>query len=364
MKSNLLVFCLIMALCIGFANLASGGSMVDKLEIFRKNPNLPTVAIVSTGGTIAEKTDPKTGGAIPAVSGMELVEAVPGLNKLANIGVLNFSDIDSSQMTPAIWARLSRTVDEILERSDIRGVVVTHGTDTMEEGAFFLELTLKSKKPVVFTGAMNDASSPFPDGPGNIYNAVMQICRDKGSDWGVTVTLNCYVNAAREVRKTQTVNVQTFKSGEKGYLGYVLGNKLLKFNIKTKSPKLPLPEKLPNVVSVAMYSGDNGSFVRQAADSGVDGIVVEGVGSGNVNAATNDAVKYALSKGVVVAITSRVYHCSVEAFYGDQGGGKMLQDEGCILAGNLHTDKARLLLILGIAKYGRDVKGLKKLFQM
>jgi len=351
-------------LSMGFANLTSAQTMENKLEIIGKNPNLPMVAIVSTGGTIAEKTDPKTGGAIPAVTGAELVAAVPGLNKLANIAVLSFSNIDSSQMSPTIWARLSKTVDQILKRPDIKGVVVTHGTDTMEEGAFFLELTLTNTKPVVFTGAMNDASSPFPDGPGNMYNAVMQVCRDDGNDWGVTVTLNCYVNAAREVRKTQTVNVQTFKSGEKGYLGYVLGDKLLRFNTRTKSPKLPLPEKLPNVVSVAMYSGDDGSFVRQAADSGADGIVVQGVGAGNVNAATNDAVKYALSKGVVVAITSRVYHCSVEAFYGDQGGGKTLQDEGCILAGNLHTDKARLLLILGIAKYGKDVKELKKLFEM
>ncbi len=356
---SLLATAAVLLLC-GVA--AQSADLPPKLEIVGKNPALPTVAIISTGGTIAEKTDPKTGGAIPAVTGAELVAAVPGLDKIANVAIMSFSNIDSSQMSPEIWAKLSKVADEVLKKPEIKGLVVTHGTDTMEEGAYFLELTLNSEKPVVFTGAMNDASSPFPDGPGNMYNAVQQICLDNGNDWGVTVTLNCYVNAAREVRKTQTVNVQTFMSGEKGYLGYVLGDKLLKFNTRTKSPKLPVPDKLPKVLSVTMYSGDDGAFVRQAADSGVEGIVVQGVGSGNVNADMDKAVKYALSKGVVVVITTRVYYCAVEAFYGDQGGGKELQDNGCILAGNLQTDKARLLLLLGIAKYGKDLKSIKNLF--
>ena len=223
-----------------------------------------------------------------------MVVAVPGLDKLANIAVLSFCNIDSSQMTPQIWADLSRTVAEILKMPDIRGVVVTHGTDTMEEGACFLELTLSSDKPVVFTGAMNNASSPFPDGPGNLYNAVVQICAENTQDWGVTVTLNSYVNPAREVRKTQTTNVQTFMSGEKGYLGYIFGGQVQRFNSSTERLRLPLPEKLPNVVYLATYSGDDGALVRYAVDSGAQGLVIDAVGAGNVNAATNDAVKYAL----------------------------------------------------------------------
>lgn len=335
---------------------------VGELQFVGKNPALPTVAVVSTGGTIAEKTDPKTGGAVPTVSGADLVAAVPGLDKIANIAVLSFCNIDSSQMSPEIWANLSRKVDEILKKPEIKGVVVTHGTDTMEEGSYFLELTLTSDKPVVFTGAMNDASSPFPDGPGNLYNAVLQVCSDVGNGWGVTVTLNGYVNAAREVRKTQTTNVQTFMSGEKGYLGYITGNEVQRFNGRTKIVKLPIPEKLPKVVYVAMYSGDDGNLLRSAVDSGAQGIVVDGVGSGNVNTAMNDAVKYALSKKIPVVISTRVYYGSVEAVYGDQGGGDMLQDEGCFLAGDLKGDKARILLLLGIGKYGKDLKGLRKLF--
>ena len=336
---------------------------VPKIQAVGNNPDLPTVAIVTTGGTIAEKTDPKTGGAVPAVSGADLVGAVKGLDKIANIAVVNFCNIDSSQMTPEIWARLSRVVDGLLAKPEITGAVVTHGTDTMAEGAYFLDLTLTSNKPVVFTGAMNDASSLDPDGPANILNAVVQVCSKEARDWGVTVTLNHYVNSARDVRKTQTTNVQTFKSGEKGYLGYVFSGKVTRLNDRLHRQRLPLPDKLPKVVYLATYAGADGSLVRYAVDSGAKGLVIDAVGAGNVNAATFDAVKYALSKNVPVVISSRVYHGAVEPIYGDQGGGRTLEDSGCFLSPvDLIGHKARLLLMLGLANHGNDAEALKKLF--
>jgi L-asparaginase len=323
---------------------------------------LPLVVVVSTGGTIAEKTDPKTGGAVPTVSGDDLIAAVPGLAALARIEVVNYSNIDSSQMTPERWAGLSRAVDAALARPEVAGVVVTHGTDTMAEGSFFLDATLTSDKPVVFTGAMNDASSPFPDGPGNLYNAVLQVCSPASRDWGVTVTLNGYINSARDVRKTQTTNVQTFESGEKGYLGYITSGTVSRFNDRLRRVRLPLPETLPKVAFLATYAGDDGAFVRHAVNDGAKGIVIDGVGSGNVNEAVYGAVKDALSKGVVVAISTTVYYGSVEPVYGDLGGGLMLEKDGCILAGDLPGQKARLLLMLGLAGYGPDAARLKALF--
>jgi L-asparaginase/Glu-tRNA(Gln) amidotransferase subunit D len=234
------------------------------LDFATRTKGLPSVAIVATGGTIAERTDPKTGGAVPAVSAADLVSAVPGLSKLANIGVLQFSNIDSSQMTPMDWARLSLTLDSVLERDDIVGAVVTHGTDTMAEGAFFVDMTLQSDKPVVFTGAMNDASNAVPDGPGNLTNAVIQVLATEARGWGVTVTLNRYVNSARHVRKSQTTNVQTFESGEKGYLGYVFGDAVQRMNDRIDRVRLPLPnplpDKLPDVPIVMAYAGSDGRF--------------------------------------------------------------------------------------------------------
>ncbi|MCP4314497.1 MAG: asparaginase [Hyphomicrobiales bacterium] len=323
---------------------------------------LPTIAIVTTGGTIAEKTDPKTGGAVPAVSGAELVDAVPQLKAVANLAVVNFSNIDSSQMTPDIWLRLSKVVDELLERKDIAGAVVTHGTDTMAEGAYFLDLTLTSDKPVVFTGAMNDASSPNPDGPNNILNAVIQASSKDGKGWGVTVTLNDYINGAREVRKTQTTNVQTFTSGVQGYLGYIFNGKVTRFNERANRQNLPRPDKLPKVVFISTYAGADGNLVRYAVDNGAKGIVIEGVGAGNVNAETFDAILYALNKDVAVVVASRVYYGAVEPVYGDQGGGATLKQKGAILGGNLMGTKAHLLLMLGLAEYGNDAGKLKKLF--
>jgi L-asparaginase len=324
--------------------------------------DLPTVAIVTTGGTIAEKTDPKTGGAVPAVSGADLLAAVPGLAKVANIKVMEFSNIDSSQMTPEMWAKLSSTVDGLLANPAIVGAVVTHGTDTMAEGAYFLDLTLKSEKPVVFVGAMRDASDVSPDGPANILNAVIQAASGEAKGWGVTVTLNEYINSARNVRKTNSTNVQTFDSGEQGYLGYIAMGKVIRYNDAIGRQKFPLPEALPKVALLSTFAGDDGAFVRNAADQGAQGIVIEGVGAGNVNAEVYKAIEYALAKKIAVVITTRVYFSGVWPMYGDQGGGETLERSGVILGGDLTGPKARILLMLALAQEKNDLAGLRKYF--
>jgi len=328
--------------------------------------SLPTVAVITTGGTIAEKTDPKTGGAVPAVSGKDLVAAVPGLEKVAKVVVVAYSDIDSSHMTPELWAGLSQRVDKVLSNPKIVGAVVTHGTDTMAAGSFFLDATLKTNKPVVFTGAMNDASSANPDGPGNILNAVIQATSKNAQNWGVTVTLNRYINSASEVRKTHTTNPQTFESGEKGYLGYVFGDHVVRINERVGRIRIPLPKKLPKklpkVPLIAAYAGADGSLVRAAVDGGAEGLVVEGVGAGNVNAEINEAIHYALAKKIPVVITTRVYNGAVEPVYGDQGGGRDLVKEGAMLGGALISPKARLLLIIALLKHGNDQKAIKRVF--
>ncbi|MCP4579078.1 MAG: asparaginase [Deltaproteobacteria bacterium] len=349
-------------LSIYFAHIPNAAESPD-LKIHVTDPKLPSVAIVTTGGTIAEKADPKTGKSVPAVSGEELVKAVPGLEKIANIGVLNFMNIDSSQMTPEVWLKLSKKVNDIIKRPDITGVVVTHGTDTMAEAAYFLELTVDSHKPVVFTGAMKDASAPCSDGPGNILNAVIQASSKKARGWGVTVTLNNYVNGARNVRKTQTTNVQTFESGEKGYLGYVYNGKVTRFNNRLHNIKLPLPSTLPKVVFFSTYAGDNGDFIRYAVDKGAKGLVIDGLGAGNVNVKTCKAILYALSKNVPVVVSTRVYYGSVEPAYGDEGGGGMLEKKGVILAGDLMGTKARLLLMLALAEVGNNREDLRRYFE-
>jgi L-asparaginase len=324
---------------------------------------LPTVAVISTGGTIAEKTSALTGGAVPALSGKALVGAVPQLVKVAKIKVVNYSNIDSSQMTPELWAGLSKTVDQVLGDPSIKGAVITHGTDTMAEGSYFLDLTLKTDKPVVFVGAMRDASDLSPDGPDNILDAVTQVCSDNAGNWGVTVTLNQYINSARDVRKTNSTNVQTFNSGEKGFLGYIAMGKVYRFHDRIDRQRFPLPAMLPRVVLLTTFAGDDGSFLRYAVDRGAAGIVIEGVGAGNVNAEVFKAVEYALKKGVAVVVTTRVYHGGVFPIYGDQGGGDTLQKAGVILGGDLTGPKARILLMIALPLVKGDYTGLRKYFR-
>jgi L-asparaginase len=331
-------------------------------EKTQQQSSLPTVVVVTTGGTIAEKHSPKTGAAVPAISGCALVRAVPGLDTLAYIQVVPFSNIDSSHMTPEMWRNLSARVDEILQDSEVKGVVVTHGTDTMAEGAYFLDVTLTSKKPVVFVGAMRDASDLSPDGPANIYNAVLQVTSKEAQHFGVTVTLNQYINSARYVRKTETTNVQTFNSGENGYLGYIAMGKVHKFHERIPAIKLALPKKLANVALLQTYAGDNGNFIRYAVDQGAQGIVVEAVGAGNVNPQVFDAIKYALSKKIVVAIATRVFNGSVYPIYGDVGGGKSLQEAGAVLVGDMTGQKARLLLMLALSNQA-SIEDIKNYFK-
>lgn len=309
---------------------------------------LPLVTIVTTGGTIAEKKDPITGGSVPVVSGHDLIQTIPDIERIARINIVEFSNIDSSRMSPAQWHGLSKKVDAILSDPEVQGVVVTHGTDTMEPGAYFLDLTLQSRKPVVFVGSMRNGSAISPDGPENIYNAIVQITSPATQHFGVTVTLNQYINAARDVRKVETTNVQTFDSGHKGYLGYICMDKVHKFHDLPPIRKLPLPAILPNVVLLKTFAGDDGSFIRHAITDGAQGIVVEAVGAGNVNEEVFGAIKEALNKNIPVVITTRVFSGAVYPMYGGDGGGLELQRSGAILAGDLNGTKARILLMIAL----------------
>lgn len=325
---------------------------------------LPEVVVVTTGGTIAEKIDPETGEAVPAVSGKDLIAAVPQLKKLAKIKVVSICNIESSHMTPEIWTELSRNVDKIIADNSVKAVVITHGTDTMAESAFFLELTLKSRKPVIFTGAMRNASETGPDGPANLYNAVLQAVSSTGKEWGVTVSLNNYINAAWSVRKTSTFNPQTFDSGINGYLGYACNGRIVKLNNVLYREKIPLPKdnRLPPVALFYAYAGDKGESIRNSIKHGAKGIVVVAVGAGNVNPDVADALLDAMKQGVTVVISTDVFTGPVAPVYGVKGAAAYMQKRGAILSGTVPPRKARLLLMLALAagKNKEEISGLFK----
>lgn len=310
----------------------------------------PTVVVVATGGTIAMKVDPQTGGPVPALSGEDLIAAVPELKELADIRVAEFSNIPSYYMGPDRWPGLSRKIDEVLADPAVAGVVVTHGTDTLEETAYFLDLTLESDKPVVCIGAQRNASEADTDGPRNIVNAVRQILAEGAAGKGVTVTMNHRINAARPVAKTHTSNVETFRSGEYGDLGYVDMDRVVFFHQPLRRQKLPLPERLPRVDLVPMYPGADGSQVRHAVEAGAEGIVVEALGWGNVNEAMYEAIRDARGRGVPVVVATRVPHGRALPVYASKGGGKTLKELGAVFGGDLAPGKARVLLMLALTQ--------------
>ncbi len=310
--------------------------------------SLPLCHFISTGGTIAMKLDPVRGAPVPALSGEELLATVPGLADVARLRVTNLFNVPSDHMGPAEWIALHRIVAASLDDDEVTGVIVSHGTDTLEETAWFLDLTLHSPKPVVLVGAQRNASVPDHDGPRNLLNAARVCGAPESLGKGVMVVLNNQVNAAREVTKSHTSDVEAFRSGDFGLLGTVDEDRVIFSRAPLRRQHLPLVTELPPVAIVPMYAGADGSMIEAAAAAGARGIVVQALGLGNVNALMHAAVEKVVRAGIGVAISTRVHNGRVRPIYGFVGGGKTLLEAGAVFADNLSPQKARILLMLAL----------------
>ncbi len=307
----------------------------------------PVVVLIATGGTIAMKIDPVKNAPVPAISGDDLLATVPGVGKYAHVEVINVSNVPSDYMDPVRWVQLTKVVQETLARPEVSGVIVSHGTDTLEETAYWLDLTVKSEKPVVLIGAQRNASESDFDGPHNLLNAVRIAVDQEAHGKGVMLAMNGQINAAREVTKTHTSSVETFKSGDYGFIGVVDNDRVVFARAPLRRQFVPLKTAtMPDVEIVAMYGGADGRLLRAAVDGGAQGIVVQALGWGNMNIPMFSAVKYALSKNIPVVIASRVPNGRVLPNYGFEGGGKTLVDAGAVMADDLSPQKSRILLML------------------
>ena len=307
----------------------------------------PTVQFIATGGTIAMKIDPIKKAPVPAISGDDLLATVPEVAEYAKIEVDNLSNVPSDYMDPPRWIELSKAVNAALQRPEVSGVIVSHGTDTLEETAFWLDLTVESEKPVVVIGAQRNASSSDFDGPRNLLNAVRIAVDEQAKDKGVLLAMNNQINAARHVTKTYTANVETFQSGDYGLLGEVYPDRVIFAREPLRRQHIAIKsDAMPKVEIVAMYGGADGALLRSAVDQGAKGIVVQALGMGNMNQPMFEAVKYALGKQIPVVISTRVHNGRVMANYGFEGGGKTTADAGAVMAGDLSPQKARILLML------------------
>ena len=323
----------------------------------------PVVQFIATGGTIAMKVDPVTKGVVPAISGDDLMKTVPDAARFATIEVNNFSNMSANYVEPKWWSRLTKAVDDALARPEVAGVVVSQGTDTMEETAYWLDLTVKSDKPVVLIGAQRNASESDFDGPRNLLNAIRIATSGDAKGKGVMVAMNNQINAARSVTKTHTGDVETFKSGDFGFLGEVWDDKVVFSRTPLRRQHIDIGAgDMPRVEILSMFGGADGSLLRYAVDQGAKGIVVQATGMGNMNVSMFEAVKYALSKNVPVVISTRVYNGRTMPVYGFPGGGKTTFDAGAVMAGDLSPQKARLLLILLLHQGKTSKKELQAAF--
>lgn len=324
--------------------------------------HLPLCHMVATGGTIAMKIDPVTDAPVPALSGEDLIASVPGLDKIATIEVENPFNVPSTYMDPERWVITQRAVLRAIENPAVSGVIVSHGTDTLEETAWFLDLTVNSDKPIILVGAQRNASESDSDGPRNLLNAARVCVSDAARGKGAMIVMNGQINAAREVTKTHTSDVETFKSGDFGFLGTVDYDRIVFYREPTRRLHLTILDlELPRVDIIPLYAGADGTFIRAAIAAGAKGLVIEAAGWGNINIPMFEAIKEAIAGGTTIVISTRVPNGRVLPIYGFEGGGKTLLAAGSVFADNLSAQKARILLML-VLQSTSDVEQIQLLF--
>lgn len=325
--------------------------------------NLPNITILATGGTIAGSGESAVASSYKAGAlGVEsLIEAVPEIKNVANVKGEQIVKIGSQDMNDGVWLTLAKAINQQCSSTD--GFVITHGTDTMEETAYFLDLAVKCEKPVVLVGAMRPATEKSADGPLNLYNAVVVAADKKSAGRGVLVAMNDEVLGARDVTKMSTTAVQTFHSPNFGTLGYVHNSKVdyerspeSKHTVNTPFKVDSLAE-LPKVGIIYAYSNAPVEPLKSLLDAGYQGIVVAGVGNGNMNAANFDILAEAAKKGIVVVRSSRVPtgYTTRDAEVDDS-------KYGFVASGTLNPQKARVLLQLALTQT-KDPQQIQQYFE-
>jgi L-asparaginase len=312
------------------------------------------IVVVATGGTISMRPDPATGGLVPAVSGADLVELIRW-PEAPPLELDDFAHVPSWDMHGELAFRLALRVREHARRPGVTGVVVTHGTDTMEESVYMIDRLLDTETPVVLVGAQRANSVPDSDGPRNLRSGILVVAAAAARGRGALVCFDGELHAAREVRKVHTSALRAFGSPGYGPIG-VVDELTVRFQRSPeRRPPLPVP---PGIVAevdlIRGYAGWDGRLIRASIASGARALVLEATGRGNGNAAVLAAVTEAVAAGVPVVLCSRAAEGRVEGVYA-QGGGFDLVAAGAIPAGDLAGPKARVLLQLALGA-GSDAR--------
>ena len=295
------------------------------------------------------KTSP-TMGVVPTSDFAQFLKSFPQLESVADVDVIEYSNIPSPYMTPQMMFELAKTVD--LKIVDYDGVVITHGTDTLEETAFLCDLVLTTRKPVVFTAAMRSGSDLGLDGPRNIIGAVRVASFNDSMDKGVLVVMNDEIHTARDVVKSDSGKVGAFMSLGYGPLGIVDPDRVVYHRSAMYRENVWTDKLETNIDLIKATAGFDGRFIRCSIEHNAKAIIIEAFGRGNLPDYIVPDIKVALEAGILVFIGTRTYTGRVLPEYGYAGGGKDLEELGAILAGDMKGNKVRLKLMALFGKYG------------
>ena len=318
---------------------------------FSQDKNLKNIVVLATGGTIAGTGESSTGSSYTAgqVRIGEMIDAVPNIRKLANLEGEQTANVGSQDMSVEVWLILANRINELLAKDDVDGIVITHGTDTQEETAFFLNLTVKSDKPVVLVAAMRPSTALSADGPLNLYNGVAVAASDDAKGKGVLVVINDVILSAHAVKKMLTTPVQAFMSPEHGQLG-TANFGLVEFfhephGIHTVNSEFSIEgvKELPRVDIIYGCADMSTDLIDIMIKAGAKGIIIAGVGDGNMNAGTLEAAKKATKKGIPVVRATRVPVGAVLIH-----GEVVDTDYGTVSSDELNPQKARIILMLAL----------------
>jgi len=324
----------------------------------------PKVVILATGGTIAGSAAASTSAGYQsgAVAVDALIAAVPTLKDIADVSGEQIASIGSQDMNDEVWLKLAKRVNEILAKPDVAGIAITHGTDTMEETSYFLNLVTKSDKPVVLTGSMRPSTAMSADGPLNIYNAVAIAADPTARGRGCLVTVDDDIHSGHDIVKTHTTDVGTMASGEAGLVGATLFGKQTWYRspscVHTSKSEFRIEgvNALPRVDIVYAHANMSPDIITSAVEHGAKGIIMAGVGDGNMTKPAVDAMKEAIAKGVVVVRSSRTNGGIIRRNI------ELNDDElGTVASMELNPAKARVLLQLALMKT-KDAKAIQGYF--
>lgn len=318
--------------------------------------NTKKVVLISTGGTIASGVNPETGLLSSGVVTGEELSAQCELPEHIEVNVESLFQLPSNEMTFEHLIKLKEKINHVFENKEIAGIVVTHGTDTLEETTYFLNLTIGDERPIVVTGAQRSPSMIGTDATSNLRQSIILAASDEARNIGTVVLFNENILPARYVKKNHASNLDAFNAPIFGNLGYVDQEDVILYSKAVRRETYQIKTEIPYVEIIKCSLGSDGRLIKAAVDLGAKGIVLEAFGRGQVHPKVAEHVQYAIEKGVTVVVTTSTPEGYVKVVYDTPGTAYDLQNKGAILGGDYDSKKARIKLAVMLAAGVSDIK--------